>query len=211
MALVRVHGLGPCPHEPFAKLNIFLFICYMENTPRKSYTAAHKIYFWTATIHKWNDLLLADAEKQVIVDSLKTLSDKKLITVYAFVIMPTHIHLIWQQNAPNGKESPKGSFMKFTAHEFKKHLKIKGGLENYKVQAANKLYEFWQRDSLGIEIWSRKVAQQKLDYIHFNPVSGKWMLAKDDISYTYSSARFYDDGIDEFGFLNNLFTVFNGD
>ena len=95
--------------------------------------------------------------------------------------------------------------------KFKKHLKIKGGLENYKVQASNKLYEFWQRDSLGIEIWSRKVAQQKLDYIHFNPVSGKWMLAKDDISYTYSSARFYDDGIDEFGFLNNLFTVFDGD
>ncbi len=125
--------------------------------------------------------------------------------------MPTHIHLIWQQNAPNGKESPKGSFMKFTAHEFKKHLKIKGGLENYKVQASNKLYDFWQRDSLGIEIWSRKVAQQKLDYIHFNPVSGKWMLAKDDISYTYSSARFYDDGIDQFGFLNNLFTVFDGE
>jgi putative transposase len=55
------------------------------------------------------------------------------------------------------------------------------------------------------------VAKQKLDYIHFNPVRGKWRLAKDDISYYYSSARFYETGVDEFGFLNNLFTVFDGE
>ena len=150
-------------------------------------------------------------EKEVIIDSLRTLSDKKRITVYGFVIMPTHIHLIWQQNECSGKETPKRSFMKFTAHEFKKHLKLKGSLEAYKVDAANKAYEFWQRDSLGIEIWSREVAQQKLDYIHANPVKGKWMLAKDDISYHYSSARFYEFGIDEFGFLNNLYQVFDGE
>ena len=63
---------------------------------RKSYTAINKIYFWTATIHKWMPLLESDLYKQIIVDSLKYLSDKGLITVYAFVIMPNHIHLIWQ-------------------------------------------------------------------------------------------------------------------
>jgi putative transposase len=183
----------------------------MEGNQRKSYTAIHRIYFWTATIHKWYNLLLDDAEKRVIIDCLKTLADKKLITVYAFVIMPNHIHLIWQQNAANGKETPKGSFMKFTAHEFKKHLKIKGGLENYKVRTLNKSYEFWQRDSLGIEIWSREVAKQKLDYMHSNPVSGKWLLAKDDISYRFSSARFYEFGNDEFELLHNLYQVFDGD
>ena len=125
--------------------------------------------------------------------------------------MPNHIHLIWKQNANNGKETPKGSLMKFTAHEFKKYLKLNGGLNDYKVNAANKSYEFWQRDSLGIEIWSREVAKQKLEYIHGNPVSGKWHLAKDDINYFYSSARFYVFGIDEFGFLHNLYSVFDGD
>ncbi len=148
--------------------------------------------------------------KETILDSLRTLSGKKLITVYAFVIMPNHIHLIWKLNNKNGKESAKGSFMKFTAHEFKKHLRLNGGFERYKVNASNKMYEFWQRDSLGIEIWSREVARQKLDYIHANPVSGKWQLAKDDISYFYSSARFYEYDIDEFGFLNNLYEVFDG-
>ncbi|MEO7562037.1 MAG: transposase [Ferruginibacter sp.] len=156
-------------------------------------------------------MLQNDLQKQTIIDSLKTLCDKQLITLYAFVIMPNHIHLVWQQNGRNGKENPKGSFMKFTAHEFKKYLKVHGGLEDYKVSAANKSYQFWQRDSLSIEIWSRKVAQQKLDYIHRNPVSGKWTLAKDDVSYFYSSARFYEFGIDEFGFLINLYNVFDGD
>ena len=73
---------------------------------RKSYTAINKIYFWTATIYKWMPLLESDLNKQIIIDSLKYLSDKELITVYAFVIMPNHIHLIWQQNDLNSKETP---------------------------------------------------------------------------------------------------------
>jgi REP element-mobilizing transposase RayT len=62
---------------------------------RKSYTELRKIYFWTATIYKWLPLLDDDNNKKMIVDSLKYLSGKGLITVYAFVIMPNHIHLIW--------------------------------------------------------------------------------------------------------------------
>jgi putative transposase len=64
---------------------------------------------------------------------------------------------------------------------------------------------------LSVEIYGRAVATQKLQYIHFNPVSKKWLLAKDDLDYYFSSARFYETGIDEFGFLTNLFTVFDGD
>ena len=170
-----------------------------------------KIYFWTATIHKWLPLLEDDENKKLITGYLKELSDKGLITVYAFVIMPNHIHLIWQQNELNGKETPKGSFLKYTSHTFLKQLKASGKSTMYQVNAANKKHEIWQRDSLGIEIYSRAVAKQKLDYIHFNPVSGKWLLAKDDISYYYSSARFYETGIDEFGFLHNLYAVFDGE
>jgi putative transposase len=183
----------------------------MEIHQRKSYTAINKIYFWTATIHKWLPLLGNDFNKQIIVDSLKYLSDKKLITVYAFVLMPNHIHLVWQQNALNGKETPKGSLLKHSAHLFLKQLKENGTSNLYEVNEANKKHEIWQRDSLGIEIYSREVAKQKLDYIHFNPVSGKWLLAKDDLDYHFSSARFYENGIDEFGFLKNIFTLFDGD
>ena len=63
---------------------------------------------------------------------------------------------------------------------------------------------------MGIEIFSKEVAIQKIEYMHFNPVSGKWQLSKDDLSYYYSSARFYETGIDDFGFLTNLYDVFDG-
>ena len=33
---------------------------------------------------------------------------------------------------------------------------------------------------------------QKINYIHNNPVTGKWMLAKDFIEYEHSSASFYE-------------------
>ncbi len=33
---------------------------------------------------------------------------------------------------------------------------------------------------------------QKINYIHHNPVSGKWLLAKDFINYEHSSASFYE-------------------
>jgi hypothetical protein len=41
-------------------------------------------------------------------------------------------------------------------------------------------------------IYSDKFLFQKLDYIHSNPVKGKWTLAKDNVSYEHSSASFYE-------------------
>ena len=180
----------------------------MNTQIRKSHTYFHKIYFWTATIHNWLLLLEADENKKLILSSLKKFSDDRLISVYAFVIMPNHMHLIWSQDGMNGKETPKGSLLKYTAHFFLDHLKATGKSELYKVKASNKKHEIWLRDSLGIEIYDKNIAQQKLNYIHFNPVSGKWGLSKNDLDYYYSSARFYETGIDEFGFLKNLFETF---
>ena len=157
----------------------------MDIQQRESHTSLDKIYFWTATIHKWLSLLEDNTFKDLIVGYLKKLSDKKLITVYGFVIMPNHIHLIWKQNELNGKETPKGSLLKYSSHCFLKKLITAGKSSVYQVNAANKKHEIWQRDSLGIEIYSRTAAKQKFDYIHFNPVKGKWQLAKDDISYYY--------------------------
>jgi hypothetical protein len=41
-------------------------------------------------------------------------------------------------------------------------------------------------------VFSQKFLIQKVNYIHHNPVSGKWMLAKDFIEYEHSSASFYE-------------------
>lgn len=90
---------------------------------RSSYAEIGKIYFWTATINKWIPLLESDQFKYILIDSLSFLSNKQLIDVFGFVIMPNHVHLIWRMNSLNGKETPFGSFLKYSAHEFKKMLK----------------------------------------------------------------------------------------
>lgn len=177
---------------------------------RKSYTELNKIYFFTATIHKWQPLLEPTENKALLAGYLKELSEKRLIKVYAFVIMPTHVHFIWEQLNRNGKETAQGSFLKHTAHEYLKMLKAQGFSWKYEANMANKKHEIWQRDSLSVEIYSRKVAEQKLNYIHANPVRGKWKLARDDLDYYYSSARYYETGYDQFGFLKDLYEVFDG-
>ena len=176
---------------------------------RKSQVEKGEIYFWTATINKWRRLLEKHEYKQIILDSLQYLSKAGKIDVFAFIIMPNHIHLIWRVNEPNGKESPHGSFLKYTAHIFQKMLQQEGGckLRPYRVDATNKNYEFWQRDSLAIHLLSREMALQKLTYLHNNPLAEHWQLCDSPESYYYSSARFYETGIDDFGFLKHIMDV----
>ena len=97
---------------------------------------------------------------------------------------------------------PHESFMKFTGHEFKKMLSNKE-LESYRVESSSRNYQFWKRGSLPGELYSREVIEQKLDYIHHNPVQGKWNLCEDFVNYKYSSAAYYELGRDDFGFMSH--------
>ncbi|WP_255478614.1 hypothetical protein [Rufibacter sp. XAAS-G3-1] len=47
------------------------------------------------------------------------------------------------------------------------------------------------------------MTEQKLDYIHQNPAQEKWKLAELPEDYYYSSARFYLENKDDFGFLTH--------
>jgi REP element-mobilizing transposase RayT len=174
---------------------------------RKSFMDFGGIYFWTATINGWQCLLRPNHFKDEIIGSLRILSERGKIDVFGFTIMPNHMHLIWRIKERNGRETPQGSLLKFTGHQFKKMLIEERGYEAlrpYAVDAHNKLYEFWQRDSLAIPLFTRPVAFQKLTYMHHNPLVERWKLASTAEEYKYSSARYYATGIDEFGLLKNL-------
>jgi putative transposase len=176
---------------------------------RKSHINLGEVYFWTATINGWKHLLKKDEYKDVIIDSWQYLTDLGKIDIFSFVIMPNHLHAIWRVNEMNGKESPQGSFLKYTAHTFRKMLRqeSKDLLLPFRVDAANKEHEFWQRDSLAIPIYNRKTAVQKLKYIHYNPLAAHWQLVKDPCDYKYSSARYYEMNDKNFNFLKDLWEV----
>ena len=165
-----------------------------------------EIFFWTATISKWQKLLQYDLYKNMVISSLEYLSSTGKVDVFAFMIMPNHVHLIWRINEHNGNETSYGSFLKYTAHEFKKMLKqdTVNKLSNYAVDAANKQYEFWQRDPLAVHLYGQEIAYQKLDYIHANPLSERWQLANDPCEYKYSTAKLYEMGINDFSFIKDL-------
>ena len=175
---------------------------------RNSYMKMGEVFFWTATINQWQHLLREDSYKDIIIKSLGYLSSQRKIDVYAFVIMPNHIHLIWRTNELNGKETPQGSFLKYTAQEYRKLLSRDGKLSTYKVDASNKKHEIWQRDSLAIHLYSREVALQKLKYIHSNPLTEHWQLANHPCDYRYSSAVYYEMNKKDFLFLKDLWEVF---
>lgn len=126
--------------------------------------------FFTATIKEWKHLLKKDSYKIIVTDALKFLVDEARVTVYGFVIMSNHLHIIWQSKGSNSIQNIQNSFIKHTSKEFKKQLEKDDGLKEYEVNAIDWKYNFWQRDSLNIELFTAAVFDQKLNYIHYNPV-----------------------------------------
>ena len=161
------------------------------------------LYFYTSTIYQCRPLIHQYHFYETITNSLSFLHKRGVIRVYGFVIMPNHIHLIWQLIKYNGKESPAASLMKFTAHCFEQQIIQTNpvDLENYKVDWRSRKYNFWQPGPDWFLLYKEKTTLQKLNYIHNNPLQEKWKLADSPIAYKYSSARFYETGINEFDFL----------
>jgi putative transposase len=161
--------------------------------------------FFTATILEWKHLLKEDEFKDIVINSLLFLKKERSIVVYVFVIMPNHIHLLWQIQPGFKSANIQMRFLKFTAQKMKfKLLDAKDSrLSQFLVNAKDRQYQFWERNSLSIDLWTPKVFEQKLDYIHNNPLQDKWQLALYPEDYKYSSAKFYETGIDEFGLLTH--------
>ena len=121
--------------------------------------------------------------------------------------MPNHIHLIAarNENGVHTKETPYAALLKFTGHEFKKYLNAyPEALIKFKIDAKDRQYRFWQDNPKFIDLFSREVIHQKMNYIHNNPLQEKWSLVKYPEEYYYSSANFYETGVDNFGFLKHI-------
>lgn len=82
---------------------------------RKSHQSLNEVYFWTSVIKDWKHLLKNDEMKMILIQSLQWLVQHELVHIYGYVIMPNHIHVLWEQLKMNNKESPKESFEKYPA------------------------------------------------------------------------------------------------
>ncbi|HSB93621.1 MAG TPA: transposase [Flavitalea sp.] len=159
--------------------------------------------FFTATNLQWKHLLKPDKYKDIIIDSLRFLVDNKRIKLYSFVIMINHLHLIWQMHPFIEPKSVQRDFLKFTARKIKADLAKhhQAVLDHFLVNAKDRNYQFWERHALSVELRAHEIFVQKMNYIHWNPVRAGLCASPEE--YKYSSARFYEEGIDNWGFLTN--------
>ncbi len=164
---------------------------YPENWPQ----------FFTATMKDWKPLLKEDCYKDIIINSLKFLKENNKVTINAFVIMSNHVHFIWQAQHGYLLEDIQVSFTKHTSKEFLKMLSMENKLKEYEVSAPDRKHAFWKRNPLGIELYTQAVFDQKINYIHYNPVKAGLCTMPEE--YKYSSAMFYHNGRDAFELLEH--------
>lgn len=159
----------------------------------------NEIHFITLNVVGWIDLFISPECRQIIIHNLDYCQKKKGLTIYAFVIMSNHIHLIVQAR--------EGFLLSDILRDFKSYTakKIILSIQNMKEKRKhwvdhtlryfarynkwNAEYQIWNQNNHPIELESPKFIIQKLFYIHNNPV--KAAIVDNPEEYIYSSARNY--------------------
>ena len=162
------------------------------------------IYFLTFQIVEWVDIFTRKIYKDLIIESLDYCIKSKGLVVYAFVIMPNHIHLLAGSKQDNLSGTIR-DFKKYTSNRIINLIKSGGeSRENWMLSVFHKAtlkhnrnteYQVWTHENHAELIYSNLFVDQKLDYIHQNPVRAGWVIHAED--YVYSSASNYveNDGV----------------
>lgn len=156
------------------------------------------LYFVTASICGWRHLLAEPKHSQIILDSLVWLQRTKRILLFAFVVMPSHLHLILKPECKTIGAILR-DFGSYTAHSILHELRNDRRDDlllffHAQRRDARHAHSIWQ-DIQAKNIYSPEFLSQKMEYVHSNPVSKEWHLADDRADYKYASACFYDKGI----------------
>jgi len=157
------------------------------------------IYFLTLTVIDWIDVFSRPIYKHIMVDSLNYCQKNKGLEIYAWCLMTNHIHMIAGTKEGFLLSDVLRDLKKFTSKEIIKNIKEtnesrkewmierfrKAGLTDPKI----KNYKFWQDGNEAKEIHTNEFLDQKLNYIHDNPVKAE--IVQFDYEYLYSSAKDY--------------------
>jgi len=114
--------------------------------------------------------------------------------------MTNHVHLIFSSIKNEKPELILGCFKCFTSkaivaainenpQESRKEWLLKQFEEAGEKSSNVKQYQFWRYDNKPIELWTNKVIDEKLNYIHNNPVEEGLVFRAEH--YVYSSAIDY--------------------
>ena len=162
-----------------------------------SFYASSHLYFITASIIDWKHLFITPEYINIPLNSLSWLQQQNRILLFAFVIMPSHLHAILKPEDDSIGEIVQ-QFGSFTAHEILKKLQTnnqKDLLDLFQQKKRDQRHEhsIWQ-DIQAKNVYSPDFLWQKMEYIHQNPIAKDWQLVGNRADYLYSSAGYYDHG-----------------
>lgn len=158
------------------------------------------VYFLTLTIVDWIDIFTRREYKLDIVESLNFCVERKGLEIFAWCLMSNHLHLLCRSKEAFRLSDTIQDFKKFTAR------KILHSLENESIESRAEWilqilkekgirqsritnYKFWKDGLHAIEIESNDFFEQKLHYIHQNPVEA--LIVEEPEDYLFSSGRDY--------------------
>jgi REP element-mobilizing transposase RayT len=156
------------------------------------------IYFVTSTVVFWIDVFTRNNHKQTIIESLEYCQQKKGLIIYAWVLMSSHLHMIVKAKDGNLSDIFR-DFKKYTSKEIIKNIKeYPESRREWLLRAFERAgkdlkrittYKFWHDGNHPIELDSKELVDEKLQYIHQNPVEEMIVMNIED--YWYSSAKNY--------------------
>jgi len=161
-------------------------------------------YFCTFTCINWLSLIEETDLYDHIYGWFRILSKKHSLT--GFVIMPNHLHiLIHIKEDKDSINKVLANGKRFMAYEIVRRLKDNNKTDLLEIlksnvsiaeQSRNKKHRVFEPSSDIKLCHTKKFVTQKLEYIHANPIRGKWNLAPNHIEYQHSSASFYELNIE---------------
>ena len=141
----------------------------------------------------WVDVFTRNEYKNILVENLEYCQIHKGLEIFAWCIMTNHLHMVIRANEGFRLQNILRDYKKFTSKaiiqaitENIQESRKEWLLQHFKTPEG---YRFWRGDNKPIELWSNKVIDEKIDYIHQNPVEEGIVFRAED--YLYSSAADY--------------------
>jgi REP element-mobilizing transposase RayT len=158
------------------------------------------LYFITTSAVQRQRVFRRDVIKRILVDSLNTGRILKQYKLFAFVIMPNHVHFIVRclnEYIPGDivrefKKSTAGLILR--QHEAESNHKALAFFASAVKPRHQQEYTVWEEEYQPKNVYSPTFLSQKLNYIHNNPLQPQWRLVEQPEEYVWSSARFYLSG-----------------
>ena len=153
---------------------------------RRVYDTQKHIHFVTFSCYKRRKHLQHDQAKRIVIGTMGSRLAMQQGLCLGFVIMPDHVHaLLWFPETLQLSQ-----FMSKWKELTSKTLKtiLSDRFPNYWSQIDSS-EPIWQPRYYGFNIWSRAKVEEKLDYMHLNPVRAGLVERAED--WPWSSDRWY--------------------